>query len=169
MGSMSDVFARDAVSREENKAKQRILVRRYLRNFDLFRAGFTQSNPRRFAAKTFFHSVGYALEGLAFAFKQERNLRIDTYLVTGAIALGFLVGLNLPEWVSLIQMMGLILFAELANTVVEWLVDLLTNGRYDLRAKRIKDIAAGACLIVALCSYGVAFLLFWPHLLRVWG
>jgi undecaprenol kinase len=118
-----------------------------------------------FGAENFFASVGYALEGLAFAFRHERNFRIDCYLILSAILLGALVGLPLEKWALLLQMGGFVLFAELANTVVEWLVDLLTGGQFDIRAKRIKDIAAGACLIVALASYGVVVMVFYPYML----
>jgi undecaprenol kinase len=108
-------------------------------------------------------SVGFALEGLKFAFEQERNFRLDCYLIAGAIALGVIFQITLAEWAILLQMAGFVLFAELANTVVEWLVDLLTLGQFDLRAKRIKDIAAGACLVVAMVSYGVVAIIFLPY------
>lgn len=151
-----------------DKEKHKRLLRRYLRQLDMFK---TQQSKEKtgFAAPSFLHSVGYAIEGLWFALQQERNLRIDAYLMTGALLLGYLVGLHLNEWIALIPMLCLVVFAELANTTVEWLVDLLTGGQYDLRAKRIKDIAAGGCLIVAVGGYGVSFLIFWPHLAELWG
>ena len=120
-----------------------------------------------FGASTFWASVGYALEGLSFAFQQERNFRLDCYLIAGAIGLGALLQISLGEWAVLLQMAGFVLFAELANTVVEWLVDLLTGGAFDIRAKRSKDIAAGACLVVAIASYGVVAIVFFPHLQKL--
>jgi undecaprenol kinase len=144
----------------------RVLVRRYLRQLGLFKGISGGKESKGFAAPNFLASVNYALEGLWFALKMERNLRIDAYLVCGAFILAAQLGLGLEAWAVLLQMMGFVLFAELANTVVEWLVDLLTNGAYDIRAKRIKDIAAAACLIVALVSYGVAGILLLPKLIE---
>jgi undecaprenol kinase len=146
---------RTAMSATTHRGDTRRLVRRYVRQLALFKrpvvAGGVESvaslAEKTFAATSFWQSLQYAWEGLTFALAQERNLRIDFYLTAGAISLGALVGLNVQEWATLIQMLGFILFAELANTVVEWLVDLLTNGQFDLRAKRIKDIAAAACLV----------------------
>ena len=152
---------------EQNKPQRRtkVLVRRYLRQMGLLKGISGGKKSKGFAASNFLASVKYAFEGLWFALKMERNLRIDAYLVSGAFILAGLLGLSLEAWAMLLQMRGFVLFAELANTVVEWLVDLLTNGDYDIRAKRIKDISAGACLIVAVASYGVAGILLLPKLL----
>jgi undecaprenol kinase len=164
-------FAEDSFEFDEKETKrqqQRKLLRRYMKQFHLFRTPFFKAtrggaSHYGFGATSFLASVGFALEGLKFAFEQERNFRLDCYLITGAIALGVLFQITLAEWAILLQMAGFVLFAELANTVVEWLVDLLTLGQFDLRAKRIKDIAAGACLVVALASYGVVAIIFLPY------
>ena len=139
----------------------------YLFRTPHFKASGGATSHYGWGASTFLASVGYALEGLSFAFKQERNFRLDCYLIAGAIALGALFQIPLAEWAILLQMAGFVLFAELANTVVEWLVDLLTQGAFDIRAKRIKDIAAGACLVVAIASYGVVAIVFFPYLQRL--
>lgn len=156
----------DTTSPQQNRPQRRtkVLVRRYLRQMGLLKGVIGGKESKGFAAPNFLASVKYACEGLWFALKMEQNLRIDAYLVSGAFALAGLLGLSLEAWAMLLQMMGFVLFAELANTVVEWLVDLLTNGDYDIRAKRIKDISAGACLIVAVASYGVAGILLLPKL-----
>jgi undecaprenol kinase len=162
-------------ARPSQRNRNRTLLRRYMKQFQMFRTPSTGKSSRPdvqqppgmngFKAATFFASIGYALEGLGFAFKHERNFRIDCMLIATAIALGIIVELSLEGWAILLQMSGFVLFAELANTVVEWLVDLLTGGTFDIRAKRIKDIAAGACLIVALASYGVVAIVFYPYVL----
>ncbi len=167
--------AEEAYEPNEKDAKrqqQRKFMRRYMKQFYLFRtphfkASGGATSHYGWGASTFLASVGYALEVLSFAFKQERNFRLDCYLIAGAIALGALFQIPLAEWAILLQMAGFVLFAELANTVVEWLVDLLTQGAFDIRAKRIKDIAAGACLVVAIASYGVVAIVFFPYLQRL--
>lgn len=158
--------------KESKRQQQRKLLRRYMKQFYLFRTPYFKASTEEashygFGASTFWASVGYAIEGLSFAFQQERNFRLDCYLIAGAIALGAFFHIPLAEWAILLQMSGFVLFAELANTVVEWLVDLLTLGQFDIRAKRIKDIAAGACLVVAIASYGVVAIVFFPYLQRL--
>jgi diacylglycerol kinase len=152
------------------KIQQRKLLRRYIRQFYLFKTPAFSSKTAThhgFGASSFWVSLGYAWEGLQFAFRHERNFRIDCYLLAGAFALGVFFAIPLSEWAILLQMAAFVLFAELANTVVEWLVDLYTEGRFDIRAKHIKDIAAGACLVVALGGYGVVVILFFPYLVKL--
>jgi|GEM_PF-315935 len=182
---MMSLLKSELASRQEERIKRRVFLRRYLKQFQMFRvpnststlgAGTTPTpfgdKAKGFGAHSFFASIGYAIEGLQFAFQQERNFRIDCYLVAGAMTLAVFFQIPLSDWAILLEMGGFVLFAELANTVVEWLTDLLTQGRYDIRAKRIKDIAAGACLVVAIASYGVVAMLFFPYfadLFNTWG
>ncbi|XVJ52207.1 MAG: diacylglycerol kinase family protein [Vampirovibrio sp.] len=166
---MMPTDASHSSSHHAKKQRQRKWLRRYLKQFQLFHRPFASSGRSAhgshygFGAQSFWESLTYAWEGLCFVFQEERNFRLDCYLITGALVLGFLFQIPVSQWAILLQMAGFVLFAELANTVVEWLVDLLTEGRFDLRAKRIKDMAAGACLVVAVASYGVVALLFWPY------
>lgn len=156
------------VSKTEAKKQTRTVLKRYLRQY-----GGTLRLPASqhygYAAKDFWSSVGFALEGLGFALREERNLRIDLLLSLLTIVAGVALQLPLHEWVPVIIAIGMVLFAELANTIMEWLVDLMTGGRYDLRAKRIKDMAAGACLIMALSSFAIIAITFWPHVRALLG
>ena len=63
---------------------------------------------------------------------------------------------------------GLILALELVNTAVEATVDLFTEERKPL-AKKAKDAAAGAVLIVAIFAAVIGILIFIPKLLDVAG
>lgn len=151
---------------KEAKARRRTLVRRYLQQQRLFRT--PEALPsKQYAAKHFFQSVGFALEGLMFAFQQERNLRIHVGLLLLTAMVGVRVSLQPSEWAMVLLIGGFLVFSELANTTLEWLVDLLTGGAFDLRAKHIKDVAAGACLVVSLVGYGVLALVFWPYVSRL--
>jgi diacylglycerol kinase len=149
--------------RQYSSEEAREFARRYLRM--VVSLPNMATRPREFAAKNFFASVGYALEGLKFAFLTQRNFRIDVVLAVGSLLMGALLGINKWEWIAIVMMMGLVLFAEAANTTVEWLVDLMVGERYDIRAKRIKDLAAGACLVMAACTGLVMLFIFLPYLL----
>lgn len=147
--------------------RKHTLVRRYLRHFGLFKRPASSPKAKHYGARTFLHSVGFALEGLWFAFQQERNFRIDILLTVATIVAGCVFQIKLQEWLVVIMMAGFVLFVELANTTVEWLVDLLTNGQFDLRAKRIKDLAAGACLVVATVCFGSIGVVFLPYVIKL--
>jgi diacylglycerol kinase len=121
-------------------------------------------NP--FRARHFLESLGFALAGLRFVFRTQRNFRTHVVITLGVLLLGALLGLSSLEWAALLLVIGLVLLAELMNTAIEYTVDLYTQGAFDPRAKVIKDIAAGACLLMAVCAVGVGGCVFGPHL---WG
>jgi undecaprenol kinase len=118
-------------------------------------------NP--FKAKHFMASVGFALEGLNYITRVERNFKIDLAMAVTAMVLGAITGLAVMEWAALIVVCGLVLFAEATNTAIELVVDMITQGEYDARAKVVKDVAAGACLMSATLAAIVGALVFIPH------
>lgn len=120
-------------------------------------------NP--FRARHFLESLGFALAGLRFVFGTQRNFRTHVVITLGVLLLGGLLGLSSLEWAILLLVVGLVLLAELMNTAIEYTVDLYTQGEFDSRAKIIKDIAAGACLLMAVCAVGVGCCVFGPYLL----
>lgn len=124
---------------------------------------FKRFGRNRFKARNFAESLGFAWEGLWHIFSTQRNFRIDLIISLGVIACGIIFQLTTLEWVSLAIVITMVLFAESANTALEYTVDLYTQGEFDMRAKVIKDIAAGACLLCAFFAAIVGMLIFWPY------
>jgi undecaprenol kinase len=118
-------------------------------------------NP--FKAKHFLASVGFALEGLQYITRAERNFRIDLCMAGICVVLGLAHQITLGEWIALTVVCGLVLFAEAANTAIELVVDMITQGEFDARAKSVKDVAAGACLMCAGVAAVVGGLVFVPR------
>ena len=109
--------------------------------------------------KTFFTALGHAIDGVIKAFKTERNLRID-YLIGLLVFLASLFfDFTKTEFACLCLTIGFVIFAEMINSTVEYIVDLVTD-RYDDRAKAAKDIAAGGVLIASGVAVVVAYFLF---------
>jgi diacylglycerol kinase len=126
-----------------------------------------QLGRERYRAKNFLHSVGFACEGLSFVARSERNFRIDLVMAALVFLAGALFQLSWPEWTVLSIMIGAVLSAEALNTAIEMVVDLVTQGEFDMRAKAIKDTSAGACLIVSCTAAIVGGFVFIPHVLAV--
>lgn len=119
-------------------------------------------------ARGFLQSLKFALAGLMHAVRTQRNFRV--HLVMGTLVLIAASALQIPriEWVLLIIVMGMVLAAELINTIVEALVDLASPEYHEL-ARIAKDVAAGAVLIVALTAAVVGVLILGPPLFRVFS
>ncbi len=109
--------------------------------------------------KSFYTAAKHALEGIICAFKTERNLRID-YIIGLFVLIGSLFfDFTKTEFACLCLTIGFVIFAEMINSTVEYVVDLITD-KYDVRAKAAKDIAAGGVLIAAIVAVTVAYFLF---------
>ncbi len=114
----------------------------------------------------FFKSLGFALDGLWEMVLNHNNFRLQIVIGLFTVGAGFFFQLNFSEWMALILASGLILIAEMANSSIEAIVDLITKERR-LEAKKAKDIAAGMVLLASGFSIVIGILVFGPHLLKL--
>ena len=115
-----------------------------------------------------YKSFGYAFQGIFNTIRTERNIKIHCAAAILVTIFGIWLQISKTEWMICFILFGLILALELVNTAVEATVDLFTEERKPL-AKKAKDAAAGAVLIVAIFSAVIGILIFIPKLLDVAG
>jgi len=108
-------------------------------------------------------SFGYALRGLGQVWLSERNLRIHVVAALGVLALAHLLAIGGLELALLTLAVAAVLGAELANTALEALVNLVTR-RYHPLAAVIKNTAAGMVLVAASGALVVGAVVFGPDL-----
>ena len=109
--------------------------------------------------KTFFSATRNALNGIIHAFKTEKNLRNDYIIGALVLFVSLFFDFTRTELICLVLTIGFVIFAEMINSTVEYIVNLVKT-EYDLNAKAAKDIAAGGVLIASIISVIVAYLLF---------
>lgn len=102
---------------------------------------------------------GYALKGIGIAFREQLNLKIHFLAVIVVIGAGFFFGLNTTEWAIIFATFGLVITAEMLNTAIEYLVDLV-SPQYNAQAGKVKDVAAGGVLVAAITATVVAAFIF---------
>ncbi|MFC1649517.1 diacylglycerol kinase family protein [Patescibacteria group bacterium] len=109
-------------------------------------------------------SFSYAWQGLKLCFRYEPNFRIHLIFAAGAIAFGWVLGLESVEWLMLVMTIFLVIILELLNTVLEAIVDLVSP---DIKpaAKKAKDVSAAMVLVSAIFSIVVGLILFLPKIL----
>jgi undecaprenol kinase len=108
--------------------------------------------------------LGFALRGLAGALRSESSLKTQALVLLAVFAA---LGLLRPEplWWALVALASAgVIAAELLNTAIEELADLLHPDAHP-RLRVVKDCAAAAVLIAVLGALGVALALS-VHLLR---
>jgi diacylglycerol kinase len=113
-------------------------------------------------------SFRYAFAGIWHTLRSQRNARIHLSIAIMAIIAGIILNLNVGEWAVIGLTMGLVFVAEMFNTVIEAIIDLVTEEYHPL-AKQAKDVAAGAVLAAAMTAIVVGLLILGPPLLTRLG
>ncbi|CAM9144894.1 diacylglycerol kinase family protein [Mycoplasma todarodis] len=104
----------------------------------------------------------YALIGLWVTVKEEKSLLTHMLITAIVIGLGIWVKLSLTHWSILVITIAIVMGFEVLNTAMEALVDMI-SFQYNLKVKKVKDIAAGATLLVAIAAVVVGMLIFIPE------
>ncbi len=118
---------------------------------------------RRYRHRSLLESFEDALRGVALALRTERNLRIHFVTAVLVTAGGLLLGLSTLEMAVLVLIIGMVITAELINTAIEFMVDLIQPREHPFAAM-VKEIAAGAVLFASLVAVIIGFFLFGPRL-----
>lgn len=104
-------------------------------------------------------SFQYAFEGIWYTIRNEAHMRFHIVIAIYVLSFGALYALNIYEWAILIVVISLVIGLELVNTAMERLCNLYSKEIHPL-IKIIKDVSAGAVLISAFGSVGVACFIF---------
>jgi undecaprenol kinase len=111
-------------------------------------------------------SFGYAVNGFRIAFKEETNFQIQLVLAVIAIVLGIYFKISPIEWLFIVTAIGIVLTAELLNTALEELCDMLRTT-HDPHVAKIKDLAASAVLVSSAMALIVGIVVFLPKVLTI--
>lgn len=111
------------------------------------------------------HAAGfrYAFAGIVALLKKERNMRTHCLAALIVIGAGCYIGFSQYEWITVLFCIGAVLSAETFNTAIEKLADYVCD-EYDAAIGRVKDLAAGAVLIMAILSLVVGLIILIPKL-----
>lgn len=100
-----------------------------------------------------------AFEGIRYTVLNEAHMRFHIVVSVFVIVFGVLFELSAVEWAVLILTISAVTAFELVNTACEKICNLYSKEKHPL-IKIAKDVSAGAVLISALGSIGVAWFLF---------
>jgi diacylglycerol kinase len=115
------------------------------------------------ARARFLGGFAFAFAGLSYCFKTQINFRVHIAISILVVILAVVLGLSWVEWALLATVIIVVMTAEMVNTMVESLVDLVTQD-YHPFAGIAKDIAAGVVLLTAVGAVVVGIFLFLPRL-----
>lgn len=110
-------------------------------------------------------SFKYAFAGLRYVLITQHNAWIHTTITAVVIIVAAFLELSFQDWGILLLAIGLVWTAEIFNTALEALVNLVSPQTHPL-AKIAKDVSAAAVLISAIISIGIGLLILLPSLIR---
>lgn len=122
--------------------------------------------PKRFSIKDRLKSFVYAFNGIKHTLLTQHNFLIHIALTIVAILLGFLLKISNLEWTAIIIVIGMVMAAEIFNSSIEELVNLISPGKTE-KARIIKDLAAGAVLILSIAAFITGTIIFLPKILEL--
>lgn len=116
--------------------------------------------------KNFISALKNSFNGIKYVFTTQRNLKIQVVISIIVILASLFFKISFIEWAVVILIICMVFFAELVNTVVETIVDMITI-EYNESAKIAKDISAGAVTLVSITSVIIGLLIFLPSILEI--
>jgi len=120
----------------------------------------------KFSIKKRRQSFVFAYNGIVQTFKNEHNFRIHLAVMFLVIVFGYFLKISTTEWMIVILCFGMVLSAEIFNSSIEYLTDLVSPEQ-NPKAGLVKDMAAGAVLISAIAAAIAGLIIFVPKLLEL--
>jgi diacylglycerol kinase (ATP) len=115
----------------------------------------------------FIDSINCAIEGILYAARTQKHMR-NHFLTAMVLLLALLVmRVSALEFTLIAISVSFVLFAELVNTAIEVVVDMVSPEFHPL-AKLAKDVAAGAVLVAAIGASVMGYLILSRHIFPVY-
>ena len=119
-----------------------------------------------FTMKKRLNSFRYAFAGLRNLLAYEHNARIHLLAALLATILGIALQIEPWEWAILAMAIFGVFVAELFNSAIERLADVVSSG-YHEEIRKVKDYCAAAVLLASILAVIAGIIIFLPELIRV--
>lgn len=113
-----------------------------------------------------YESILFSFFGIWQAIKTERNVKIELGFAVAAVFAGWFLGISKGEWLVLILIIFAVLSAEIFNSAIEGISNVVRDHDHlNYQAtKQVRDLAAGAVMLLALGSIVIGLVIFLPYL-----
>ena len=108
-------------------------------------------------------SVGFALKGMFLLLRTESSIKIQFVIAILVTIAGLYFNISPTEWTVQLLAIGLVMGIEGANTAIEKLADYV-QPEHDEKIGFLKDISAGAVMIVSILASIIGFIIYVPKL-----
>lgn len=108
--------------------------------------------------------VKIALKGALLLIKTEASVKVQFGIAILMTLAGFTFKISITEWILQFFAIGLVMGIEGVNTAIEKLADFVHQDHHE-KIGFIKDISAGAVMIVSIIAVIIGFLIYIPKLM----
>lgn len=105
-----------------------------------------------------------AIQGIIYTMKNERNFKIHILAACMVLLLVLFLNVDAKEFLILTLVITMVLVAELFNTAIEAVVDLICGQKINPLAKIAKDAAAGGVFITAVSAMVTGYVILYKKL-----
>ena len=109
-------------------------------------------------------AIKIAFRGAWLLIRSESSIKIQVLIALLMTAAGFYFRISLTEWMIQTLAIGLVLGVEGVNTAVEKLADYV-QPEYDKRIGFLKDVSAGAVMMVSVAAVITGLLIYLPRII----
>lgn len=114
----------------------------------------------------FIDSVNCAIDGILYTVRTQKHMRQHFLAALVILFTALLLRISPVEFMLLALAISFVLFAELLNTAIEVVVDMISPEFHPL-AKVAKDVAAGGVLVAAFGTFIMGYLVLAKYLFPV--
>ncbi|MBQ8193190.1 MAG: diacylglycerol kinase [Bacilli bacterium] len=131
-------------------------------------AKISRDDIKRRGFGRFTKSFSYSIAGLKYAYKYEQSMMIHFIATIFVIAANIILKVDTMAWLVTLLAIGMVLSAELINTAIEAVVDLVTLEIHPL-AKIAKDCGSAATFILACMAGALGVVVYGPIIMGLLG
>ncbi|KPK45870.1 MAG: hypothetical protein AMK74_02115 [Nitrospira bacterium SM23_35] len=113
--------------------------------------------------RQWWRSANFAIEGILHAAKTQRHLRYHYFSASAVLLLSYVLGVSRTEFLIIALSVIAVLLAEMFNTAIEALVDMVSPEQSE-KARVAKDISAGAVFVTAFGVAVIGYIILFPYL-----
>lgn len=115
----------------------------------------------------FIDSVNCAIEGIIYAARTQKHMRRHFIAALAVLLAVLLLRVTPLEFTLLVISVSFVLCAELLNTAIEVIVDMVSPGFHPL-ARTAKDVAAGGVLVAAIGAVVMGYLILFRYIFPIY-
>jgi len=129
---------------------------------------FNRDAIKKHGFARFIRSWSYSFDGLKYAYKYEQSMLIHVFVTIAVIIVNILLKVSGMHWLITIMAIGMVLAAELINTAIEAVVDMVTLEIHPL-AKIAKDCGSAATFVLSVMAAAIGCVVYIPYIIELIG